>query len=242
MKSSIFIAIVLISGAFAGLVQSGTNFVLVEPILDDAIEIENRDLFESGEQKNTPEFQAEYSSFRDWQKGGQFLAGVILGVSTGALFGIVYALSRNSLPGGHDVKKALVLAGIMWLVLFLVPFLKYPANPPAVGEGDTVAIRGAMFLAFTAISGFAAVGFYRFSKILQGRTKIITAIGYGAFIAMVAFVMPDNPDDITVTDLIEEFRIMSILGTSSFWIAMPLILGALWNKFRPDKQIHETTP
>ena len=243
MKSGIFIAIVLISGAFAGLIHGGVNLVIVEPYLDDAISIENRNLFESGEEEDTPEFWIEYNSYRDWQKGGQVLAGVILGTSIGALFGIVYALSRNSLPGNHDIKKALILAGIMWLVIFFIPFLKYPANPPTVGEGDTVVLRGTLFLAFTAISGFSAVGFYQLSKKFQGKKKLISAIGYGVFITAVAMVMPDNPDEITAPmNLVDGFRIMSILGVSAFWISIPIILGALWNKFRPDKQIHETTP
>ena len=95
------------------------------------INIENQNLFASGEEEDTLEFWVEYEGYREWQKGGQILAGVILGTSLGALFGIVFALSRNSLPGNNDVKKALVLAGIMWLTIYFVPFLKYPANPPS---------------------------------------------------------------------------------------------------------------
>ena len=243
MRSGIFIAIVLISGAFAGLIHGGVNLVIVEPYLDDAISIENRNLFESGEEEDTPEFWIEYNSFRVWQKGGQVLAGVILGISIGALFGIVYALSRNSLPGSHDVKKALILAGIMWLVIFFIPFLKYPANPPTVGDGDTVVLRGTLFLAFTAISGFSAVGFYQLSKKFQGNKKLISVFGYGVFITAVALIMPGNPDEISAPmQLVDGFRIMSVFGVSTFWIIMPLVLGSLWHKFRPDKQVHETTP
>ena len=241
MKSSTLIAIVLVSGAIAGLIHGGVNLVIVEPYLDDAIAIENRNMFESGEEEDTPEFWVEHNSFRLWQKGGQVLAGVILGTSIGALFGIIYALSRNSLPGSHDVKKALVLAGIMWLVVFFIPFLKYPANPPTVGDGDTVVLRGTLFLAFTAISGFSAVGFYQLSKKFNGKKKLVSAIGYGVFISTVAILMPDNPDEITAPmQLVDGFRVMSILGVSAFWITIPLILGSLWNKFRPDKQIQET--
>jgi len=56
-----------------------------------------------------------------------------LGTSVGALFGIVFALSKNSLPGNNTVKKSLILAGIMWFTVYLISFLKYPANPPTVG-------------------------------------------------------------------------------------------------------------
>jgi len=242
MRTAIFLAIVLVSGAVAGLVHGGVNLTIVEPYLDEAIGIENQNLFASGEEEDTPEFWVKYDSFRIWQKGGQVLAGLILGTSVGALFGIVYAYSRNALPGNHDVKKALILAGIMWLIIFLIPFLKYPGNPPTVGDADTVVLRGTLFLAFTAISGFSAVGFYKLSKKFHGRKKIISAIGYGIFITVVAIVMPENPDKITAPmDLVNGFRVMSILGVSSFWIAIPLILGSLWHKFRPDKQVQTTT-
>ena len=134
MKTSLFIIIVLISGAFAGLIHGTVNFAIVEPYLDQAIGIENQNLFASGEEEDTPEFWVEYQGYRDWQKSGQILAGVILGMSIGSLFGIVFALSRKSLPGNNDIKKAVILAGIMWTTLYLIPFLKYPANPPTVGR------------------------------------------------------------------------------------------------------------
>ena len=109
----------------------------------------------------------EYKGYRVWQKGGQILAGAILGTAIGSLFGIVFALSRNSLPGGTDVKKAIVLAGIMWLTLYFIPFLKYPANPPTVGDGETVVLRAVLYLSFIAISGFGVVGFYKLSQKLK---------------------------------------------------------------------------
>ncbi len=157
MKTSVFLIIVLISGAFAGLIHGTVNFAIVEPYLDKAIGIENQSLFASGEEEDTPQFWAEYEGYRVWQKSGQILAGTILGTSIGALFGIIFALSRNSLPGNNDVKKAVVLAGIMWFTMFLIPFLKYPANPPTVGDPETVVLRSVLYLSFIAISGFSVV-------------------------------------------------------------------------------------
>jgi len=46
----------LISGVFVGLIHGIVNFVLVEPYLDQAISIENQNLFDSGEEENTPQF------------------------------------------------------------------------------------------------------------------------------------------------------------------------------------------
>ncbi len=237
MKASYFIVIVLLSGAFAGLIHGTVNFAIVEPYLDQAIGIENQNLFESGEEQDTPEFWAEYEGYRIWQKSGQILAGVILGVSLGSLFGIVFALSRNSLPGNTDVKKALVLSGIMWFTLYLVPFLKYPANPPTVGDADTVVLRAVLYLSFIAISGFGAVGFYKLSKKFKSNKKLVALIGYGVFISVAFFAMPENPDEITAPmDLVNEFRTMSVLGVTSFWVSIGIILGSFWNRFISHKE------
>ena len=157
MKTFIFISIVLVSGGMAGFVHGTVNFAIVEPYLDQAIGIENQSLFASGEAEDTLEFWAEYESYRTWQKSGQVLAGVILGVAMGSLFGIVYALSRNSLPGKTDVTKAVILSLIMWITIYLIPFLKYPANPPTVGDGDTVILRAILYVSFIAISGISAL-------------------------------------------------------------------------------------
>ena len=240
MKTSLFIIIVLISGAFAGLIHGTVNFAIVEPYLDQAIGIENQNLFASGEEEDTPEFWVEYEGYRTWQKSGQILAGVILGTSVGALFGIVFALSRNALPGNNDVKKSLLLAGIMWLTLYIIPFLKYPANPPTVGDGETVVLRAILYLSFIAISGFGAVGFYQLSKKLRDNKKLIALIGYGIFISAVFFAMPENPDEITAPmNLVNEFRFMSVLGVTSFWASVGIILGLFWRKLSHQK---ETTP
>ena len=238
MKTSLFLIIVLISGAFAGFIHGSSNLVLVEPYLDEAIGIENQNLFASGEEEDTLEFWVEYEGYRQWQKGGQLLAGVILGISIGSLFGIVYAFSRKSLPGNNDVKKSLILAGIMWCTLYFIPFLKYPANPPTVGEAETVVLREILYLSLIGISGFSALGFYKISKAFKGNKKLISLFGYAIFISAILFIMPENPDEITApAELVDGFRVMSVLGVSTFWISIGLILGLLWNRFKPNREV-----
>ena len=237
MKTFLFIIIVLLSGAFAGLIHGTVNFAIVEPYLDQAIGIENQNLFDSGEEEDTPQFWAEYEGYRAWQKSGQILAGVILGISMGSLFGIIFALSRNSLPGNNDVKKSILLAGVMWFSLYIIPFLKYPANPPTVGDGETVVLRSILYLSFIAISGIGVIVFYKLSKKFTNRKKLISLIGYGIFITSIFIVMPENPDEITAPmNLINEFRLMSVLGVSSFWISIGIILGIFWHRVEPQKE------
>jgi len=226
----------LVSGGMAGFIHGTVNFAIVEPYLDQAIGIENQSLFASGEAEDTLEFWAEYESYRTWQKSGQVLAGVILGVAMGSLFGIVYALSRNSLPGKTDVTKAMFLSLIMWITIYLIPFLKYPANPPTVGDGDTVILRAVLYVSFIAISGISALLFYKISKKFQNNKKYLGILGYGIFISVVFFAMPENPDNITAPmNLVTEFRFMSILGVTSFWGSIGIILGLFWKKFDNDK-------
>ena len=54
-----------------------------------------------------------------------------------------------------------------------------------------------------------------------------------SFLSLLAFfAMPENPDEITAPmNLVNEFRLMSVLGVTSFWISVGIILGLLWNKF-----------
>ncbi len=233
MKSALFLAIVLVSGFTGGIIFGFINFATTEPFLDSAIELENRALFESGEEEDGPEFRAEYNNYRGWQKSGMVLAGGILGMAIGSLFGIVYALSRKVLPGKHEIQKTLLLSGMMWFTIFMIPFLKYPANPPTVGDPETVLLRSILYLSFIAISGLGAVGFYQVYKRLQSK-KITAFIGYAIFISVIFVIMPPNPDVVSAPmDLVNGFRMMSALSVSVFWLVNALILGALWNKFKP---------
>lgn len=235
MRTSLFIGIVLLAGCSAGIIHGLVNLVLVEPYLDKAIGIENQHMFASGEAKDTPQFWAEYYSYRAWQKGGQLLSGAILGTAIGALYGIVFGYTRDILPGNSFAKKALVLAAIMWITLYLIPFAKYPANPPTVGDPATIVLRQTLYVSFIAISGFGALGFYQIYKRLKSR-KMVAFIGYAGLMGMTFALMPQNPDTITTSmDLVNGFRAVSVIGMSAFWLSVGLILGALWQKLQPDK-------
>ena len=232
MKTGLFIIIVLISGCFAGLVHGGLNLIIVEPYLDQAIGIENQTLFATGEEEDTTSFWVEYNSYRVWQKGGQVLAGAILGTSIAALVGIVFLFVRKVLPEGNNVKKTLVLSGLMWFTIFVIPFLKYPANPPTVGEAETVVMRGILFLSFIAISGLGAVAFYQVYKKLQNK-KIIAFAGYAVFISAIFFLMPENPDEITAPmELVDGFRGASFVAVTIYWLTLGLVLGGFIEKLQ----------
>ena len=120
MKAITFIAITLLAGAIAGTILGAINQVAVEPYIEHAIELEMRNTAQSGQEIDP----AEFAAYRFWQKGGEIIAGTILGLSIGSLYGIVFAYTRCSISGTNNKKKALIVASIMWFVLFLMPALK----------------------------------------------------------------------------------------------------------------------
>jgi predicted cobalt transporter CbtA len=235
LKTITFIAITLIAGAISGTLLAIINQGIVEPYIDEAINIENQNAIAQGEVINPQEF----NDYRLWQKSGEIAAGTILGVSLGALFGVVFALTRNSIPGSNNKKKALILAGVMLLVIYIVPALKYPANPPAVGDPETIYYRESLYITILTISGLSALGLaFLYRKLGDKKGKqIVVPVIYIVIIAAAFMILPPNPDEITAPmDLVIGFRIASGLTMSAFWGLLGLILGALWDKTRP----HET--
>jgi len=234
MKTLTFIAITLLSGAIAGAALGIVNQLVVEPFIDRAIDIENQNAIAAGELFNPN----DYAAYRVWQRGGEIAAGTVLGLSIGALFGIVFAYARDSIPGSSNKKKALLLAGVMWLVLFMVPALKYPANPPAVGGPDTISYRQSIYIAFLAISGLSTLGLaYLYRKLgpMQAKKAIVPAV-YAAIMAAAFVAMPPNPDAITAPmDLVTNFRIASAFTMSMFWGLLGILLGAFWDRLRPHE-------
>lgn len=237
MKTLAFILITLISGAIAGTILGLINQLLVEPYIDQAIEIEVQNTVASGE----PVDLDELVQYRLWQKGGEIVAGTILGTSISALFGIVYVYSRDSLPGSNNKKKGLILAGIMFFVIFLIPALKYPANLPAVGDPETIEYRESLYIGMLVISGFTALGvaiLYRsLGQNRQESRKIIVPTIYAVIIALAFTVLPNNPDEVAISaDLLMNFRIVTTITMGIFWGALGILLGSFWDVVKP----HET--
>jgi predicted cobalt transporter CbtA len=240
MKILTFIAITISSGAIAGTLLGLINQVVVEPYIDNAIAIQTQRAVNAG-QIIDPIQQTHY---RMWQKAGEVVASTIYGTSLSALVGIVFAYSRNTLPGSNNKKKALVLTGIMFFVLFLIPTLKYPANPPGVGNPETIYYREILYVDFIATSGFTALALAIISRKLRNNNPLssnkilILPLIYVIVMACAFVFFPPNPDKITIpVDLITSFRIAGAFTIAIFWGLMGIILGSFWDKLKP----HETT-
>ena len=236
MKSLTFILISLASGAIAGVVLAGMNMLLVEPYIDKAIGFETNKAIAAGEHIDS----IEQDSYRTWQKSASFVAGAILGMAYGSLLGIVYAFSRKALPfHGDDRKKAVFLSLVMCAVLFVVPFIKYPGNPPAVGNPETIYLRETLYLGMLAVSAISALCLGVLLYRLRGHTKHISLVVPLVYAAMVcaAFVLfPSNPDKIPIpVDLVNSFRVVSGLTMVVFWMALGVVFGMLWHKLKPHE-------
>jgi predicted cobalt transporter CbtA len=235
MKTLSFIIITLFSGAIAGIVLGLTNQAIVEPFIDKAISIETQRHIARGETVD----MAQQSQYRIWQKGGEVVAAALYGISLSALFGIVFVYSRRSLLGFNNKRKALFLAAIMFFVIFLIPALKYPANPPAVGNPATIYYREMLYVGFIAVSGFSALGLALSYKRLQTyftekkATWMIIPLIYAVIMINTYIVFPPNPDKVTIpANLIVSFR--STIGI--FWGVLGIIVGLFWDRFK----LHET--
>ena len=235
MRSLTFIFVSLLSGVIAGVILAGVNYFVAEPFIDQAIGIEVDNSIASGE---VVDFD-ELSSYRVWQKEGTFAAGAFLGLTYGAILGIVYVISRKYLPSSDDRKKALILAAIMCLSLYVVPFIKYPANPPAVGDPETIGLRDSLYTSYQLASGLIALGvsiiMYKLQRISY--IKYVIPVIYLGLVASIYAIFPANPDEITAPmDLVNAFRAVTFGTMVMFYLVLGIIFGIMWNKFKP----HET--
>ncbi len=237
MRLVVFIGTALLAGVISGLIYGSINLVVTEPFIDQAIDLETKNALAEGRDVGSPE---EIAHYRTWQKGGGVLAGSIMGLSLGSLFALVYAFAWPSLRGSNGMKKGLFLAAIIWFTIFMVPFLKYPANPPSVGDPDTIYYRQSLYLLFITASGLGALGLAFLYKKLGNRKyrKFVIPAVYAAYIAAVFVAMPPNPDQITAPmQLVNNFRIASALTVTAFWFILGTIFGVLWDRFKPHIRV-----
>jgi hypothetical protein len=234
LRILLFLAITILSGALAGTILGIINLGLVEPYIDQAIGTEIQNSVSSGENVDL----SEIAHYRIWQKSGEIVAAAVYGISLGALFGIIFAYSKNALPGSNYKKKALFLAGILWFVLYLVVAIKYPANPPAVGNPEIIYYREALYVAFIAISGFTALILaLLWKRVKINSKKIVFPLVYAGIMTAAYLVMPANPDPINISmELVQNFRVWTAVTIGIFWGLLGIIFGSLWDKFiRPEE-------
>ena len=217
----------LVVGAIAGLLAGVFAFVFGEPRVQDAIEIENA----AGAHASLSAIPlADISGWavsRGEQRGGLLLATALYGIAAGGLFSIAFAALRGRGSQRTDWELSTRLAGAIFVAIVLVPFLKYPPNPPAVGDPGTIGDRTAYFLvllAGSALAMFAAArvmwsmkpGAPAWVRPLTGTATYIVVAG-GLALALPGF--QEIPEGFPAP-LIWEFRLASLGTQAVLWAAL----------------------
>lgn len=216
----------LIAGLAAGLSMGLFHFVLTEPVMDRAIALEEEVVLPPGQDTN---YEPVVS--RTLQKAMLVVGAGLYGLAVGAVFALIFfALPGRFLMGRRTEIKAAALAILMWWSVALLPFLKYPANPPGVGNPETVYFRQSIYIQFLTISALAIVAAFAAYSLLSrwwssvkfyaGRLAVSAAL-YGCLVVLLFVLMPANPDDIAApADLVWDFRILSLSGQVLFWAVL----------------------
>lgn len=161
--------------------------------------------------------------------------GVILyGVAIGGILALVTAAAHGRIGrvGPRATAGLLAIAGFVSAVL--VPFVKYPANPPGSSDGDTIGIRTVLFLAVVLLSVGLAVGSAMLTRRFVDRYGAWNGalLGAGCYVVGVAIVLAflpavdETPGDFPATALYD-FRLAAIGGQVVLWAALGLVFGAL---------------
>jgi predicted cobalt transporter CbtA len=207
----------LIAGLCGGLLAAGFGKVVGEPAIDQAIAYEQGHE-SSGHSHGAAADHEEPLVSRGVQSGvGLLTASLILGVSLGGLFALAFALVYGRAGPASPARTALWLGAAVFLVVFLVPFLKYPAAPPGVGDPETLGQRTLVYLSMIAISVLAAVAALRTRMALRGRittagATLAALVLYAVVVLVAGAAMPvvdEIPTDFPATTL-WDFRVASL--------------------------------
>ncbi|GAA2050941.1 CbtA family protein [Catenulispora yoronensis] len=190
----------LLAGALAGLLAFLFARVFAESVIDKAIAYESgRDAAQAAlnQAAGLPADAADPDLFsRTVQADIGIGVGMIgFGAAMGGLFAVAYLLCLGRVGRIQPKPLALLVAGAGFAGFYLVPFLKYPANPPAIGHPDTIRARGLLYLAMVACSLaflFAAVwaGRRLAARFGNWNATVLAAVGFAAAIGIVMAVLP----------------------------------------------------
>jgi predicted cobalt transporter CbtA len=158
----------------------------------------------------------------------------VAGVALGGLFGLAFAaVYRRWSRTGANVTAVLLAVGA-FAAVFLVPFLKYPANPPSVGNPDTIGRRTALYLIAVAVGLLSVVlGVVVRRRALARLGPWNAALaGVASTVAAVAtsFVLLPGIDEVPAgfpASVLWKFRLASAGTELVLWAAMGLVFGAL---------------
>jgi uncharacterized membrane protein YidH (DUF202 family) len=160
----------LVAGLCGGLLATGFARIVGEGPVDRAIAFERQQATTAHVHQEAPVVS------RTVQKSlGLLTAAVVYGLSLGGLFALAFAAVYGRVLRASPARTSILLAAFAFVVVFLVPFVKYPANPPSVGDPDTITKRTAVYLVMILVSLLAAIAALRLRGLLAERRTSSTA-------------------------------------------------------------------
>ncbi|MGO4749926.1 CbtA family protein, partial [Streptomyces sp. 2MCAF27] len=169
----------MLAGLGAGVLALVVAYLLGEPNVDKAIG------FEESHAPAHEHHEVELVS-RSLQSTAGLATGVLIyGVAFGGIAALAYCFALGRIGRFTPRATALLLSGCALLAVYVVPFLKYPANPPAVGDADTISKRTNLYLLMMVLSVLLAIA----ATILGKRLAPKLGTWYATVAAVAAFAL-----------------------------------------------------
>ncbi|MFF4255105.1 CbtA family protein [Streptomyces sp. NPDC001663] len=223
----------MLAGLAAGLLALVVAYFLGEPRVDAAIAYEEAHSHEHGVEAVS----------RTMQSTAGLSTGVLVyGIAFGGIAALAYCFALGRIGRFGPRASALLLAAAGLIAVYVVPFLKYPANPPSVGDPDTIGKRTTLYFLMMALSVLLAVATVILGKRLAPRLGNWNAtLVAGAFFLLVvglayAFLPAINevPKDFSAT-LLWQFRLAALAVQATLWTSFGLVFGLLAERLLAPK-------
>ncbi len=219
----------LIAGLCGGLLATGFARVVGERQVDRAIAFEQQQATSAHDHQE----EAPVVSRAVQKSFGLVTAAVVYGLSLGGLFALAFAAVYGRVGRASPARTSVLLAAFAFVVVFLVPFVKYPANPPSVGDPDTITKRTAVYLVMILVSVLAAVAALRLRGLLaerrSGSTATLAACAAYLVVVVVAGLALPSVHEVPETfpaETLFRFREASIGVQAVLWTTIGLVFAA----------------
>jgi hypothetical protein len=219
----------LLSGAIASVAAFVFARTFVEPVIDQAIAYEEAQ--EAGHEHGVELFTRGVQA-----NIGMGFGVLAFGVAMGALFAVAFCVVYGRVGNLSPRLLSVLLAGGMFLSLYVIPFLKYPANPPAVSLDETIRQRTLLYLMVVVLSAVLLAAAVWVGRNLMQRygawsATLIAAAAYVVAVAIVMLVLPtidETPGDFPA-DVLYEFRLYSLGTQLVLWAIIAVAFGSMCN-------------
>lgn len=238
--NSISVRALLVRGMLAGLIAGAFAMVVAyflgEGPVDAAIAFEESHSHEHG---------GEELVSRAMQSTAGLATGVLVfGVAIGGIAALAYCVALGRIGGFGPRATAVLVAGGALMAVYVVPYLKYPPNPPAVGDPATIGKRTALYFLMVLLSVLLAVAVVILGRRLAPRLGNwnATLVAVAAFVVAVglafAFLPSFNevPKGFPAT-VVWEFRLATLAIQVTLWTVFGLAFGELAERLLTPKRV-----